>query len=732
MRDKKLEKKVRRTFSLQHDQSDCGVACLLSVVRYYGGNSSLERLRELSGTSKQGTTLLGLFQAANQLGFKAEGYEADSSSLIAHNQPVILLIQNEFLNHYIVCYGMVNDKFLIGDPANGVLYYSKSELEQKWQTKACLTLAPDNTFIKVQDIKKDKRKWLFSLLDEDCKFLAYTILLGIITASLGLTMAVFSQKLIDNILPLGNMRKLIAGIALVAFLLLLRTVLDGIRNWLIIRQTRDFNNRITDNFYSSLLLLPKLFFDTRKIGELIARLNDTQRVQRVIASIVGTSMIDLLTVLSSFVIMFYYSWEVGVFSLISLPFYFSLIYFFNNNIILTHRRVMQSYALSQGNYIVSMQGIADVKNHNCTSFFRRLNQAIYGDFQDKIVQLGEINIKLSILSGVFCVFFLVSALIYTSSMVFNNQMKTGELIAILGILTSLLPAVAGLALIAIPMNEAKVAFDRMYEFASLKPELKGTIIDFSFNSLEVKHLAFRFAGQKQLLKDISLNVRKGECVAIIGESGCGKSTFIQILQKFYPFESGNITVNGSFGLFDINTEYWRNIIGVIPQDISIFNGTLMDNILLGKEYEPFKMERFLSEYKFMSFIQSLPQGGATILGEEGIKISGGQKQLIALMRVLYRKPQLLILDEFTSSMDRDTERFVLQLLLKIKSETAVLIVSHRLYSLGNIADCIYIFSNGVISNWGTHNQLLLTSNLYSDCILNNTNQQLKLVSDSLS
>lgn len=712
-KNKLTTKYLRHTFTFQHDQSDCGVACLSSVIRYYGGSCSLENLRELSGTNRQGTTLLGLYQAANQTGFKAEGCEADIPSLIAHNQPAILhIVQNKVLNHYVVCYGFDKGRFIIGDPANGIVHYTEKELEQVWQSKTCLTLSPDDTFVKIS--KKSKKQWFFSLLSEDKELLIYSILLGIVMAVLGMSMAVFSQKLIDNIIPSSDIKKLIAGIVLLTFLLLTRVALDAIRNLLIIRQTCDFNNRITDRFYASLLSLPKPFFDTRRTGELMARLNDTQRIQRVIASIIGNIVIDALTAIVSFAFLLYYSWQIGLIALISLLFYFVLIYTFNNRIIKAQREVMQSYALSQSNYVVSMQGIAEIKNNNRIAFFRKLNQLFYGDYQEKMYQLGGINIKLSTLSGIFSILFLMAILGYSSFLVLSEQLKIGELMAILGISGSLLPTVSGLALITIPINEANVAFDRMYEFASLKPEEKGNITDIPLHSLEIRNIAFRFAGRKLLLKDISLSIKKGECIAIIGESGCGKSSFIQILQKFYSFESGKITINESIQLADVKTEHWRNIIGVIPQDITIFNGNILDNILMGEEYKPGITESFFSSYNFSPFIQSLPQGYATILGEEGINLSGGQKQMIALMRVLYRKPQLLILDEFTSGMDRESEKFALQLLNTIKSEIAIIFISHRLYSIKNIADRIYIFSEGTIPLYGTHEQLLQTSNFYSD------------------
>jgi len=342
-----------------------------------------------------------------------------------------------------------------------------------------------------------------------------------------------------------------------------------------------------------------------------------------------------------------------------------------------------------------------------------LNQIIYGNYQEKTFDLGKINVRLSVFSGVFSVLFLIGILLFTSIQVYNENMLLGELMAILGIAGSLLPSVASLALITIPINEAKVAFDRMYEFASMEKEQEGEKSLITFESLKIESLSFRFAGRSQLLKNINLSVNKNECIAIIGENGCGKSTLCQVLQKFYPIENGKIIVNDLFQLKEIFTEQWRDLIGVIPQDITIFSGNLIDNILLGKEGAPEQIIKFCEDYGFDAFIKELPQGYATLLGEEGINLSGGQKQLLALMRVLYKKPELLMLDEFTSAMDRKTERFVIDLLKKLKQEMSIIFISHRLHSLKHIADRIYIIEDRASNTFGNHQQLLKTDNFYS-------------------
>jgi len=708
------QKELQQTFTLQHDQSDCGVACLLSLIQYYGGSNHLEKLRELSGTTNQVTTLLGLFQAANQIGFLAEGNEADLQAIIDHKAPLILhVLIEERLQHYVVCYGYKNGKFIIGDPAKGITTYTKEQLESIWKSKTCLTLAPNKKFVKTETQSKNKKKWFLKLLKEDYRLISFSVLLGLAIAILGMAMAIFSQKLIDDILPSKNFTKLITGIALVAFLLLIRVLFTALRDYFLIRQTKDFNNRIVDHFYSSLLNLPKPFFDTRKIGELVARLNDTQRVQRVISHIVGNVVINALVTIVSLGFLFYYSWQTGLIASISLPFYFILIYSFNKRIISAQKEVMQGYAFSESNYITSMQGIATIKNNNRQIIFQKINQLIYGNFQEKSFNLGKINVRLSIFSGVFSVLFLIGILVYTSIQVFNETMLLGGLIAILGVAGSLLPSVASLALITIPINEAKVAFNRMYEFASMDREQKGDVEISDFNSLEIKNVSFRFAGRSQLLKEINIKANKNECIAIVGESGSGKSTLGQILQKFYAFENGTIIINNKINFFNIDTKSWRTILGVVPQDVIIFGGNVITNILLGQEDTPENIVKFCQDYGFETFINTLPQSYATILGEEGINLSGGQKQLIALMRALYKKPKVLLLDEFTSAMDRKTEKFVLDLLNKLKPELSIIFISHRLHSLPKIADRIYVLENGIISNFGTHDKLMKTTNFYS-------------------
>lgn len=709
--------KIKSTFVQQHDSSDCGIACLLSVIRYYNGECTFDRLRELSGTNLAGTSLLGLYQSANRIGFDAEGCITDSNELIKHGQPVILHISLKDNEHYVVCYGFNGKTFIIGDPAKGIEFWTVEALEKVWSSKACLTLYPNEKFECSTVIKKAKKDWIRTLIKEDINVLVSSSIMGVVIAALGMTMAVFSQKLIDDILPSKDSTKLWSGIGLLTFLLCARMGIYTLRKYFLLRQEKSFNNRIVSLFYDSLLFLPKSFFDSRKTGDLIARLNDTKRIQNTISQLLNNTIIDALIIIISLSFLFIYSWEIALIATISAPPLFFVIYKSNPKIIKHQQEVMGGYALSESNFINTIQGITTIKNFNKQSLFSRLNESIYGLYMDKIFNLGLINTKLGLISGLCSIFILIIILVYGAILVLHGDLKLGELMAVLTICNSIMPSIASLALVIIPINEAKVAFDRMFEFINIKPESK--IINniqysnINIESLSFEKVSFRFPGSSLLLEEISFKIRKGEITSIIGECGCGKSTISYLLSRLYEIESGNITLNEITPICDINISDWRDLLGIVPQDIHIFNGNIMDNICFDNSNTQI-MTDFLDKYGFTRYFDRLPQGIYTIIGEEGIKLSGGQKQLIALARTLFKKPQLLILDEITSAMDRNTEQYILNLLLKLKKEMAILFISHKLHILRDISDDICIIDSGKIQATGTHSELIhMEDNLYS-------------------
>jgi ABC-type bacteriocin/lantibiotic exporter with double-glycine peptidase domain len=706
----------KKAFVPQLEQSDCGVACLAGLVKYYGGEAKLDRLRELSGTGTQGTTMLGLCECARETGFEADAYQADIPALKENKKPCILhVIIDERQHHYVICYGFTGDRFIISDPAKGVALFTAEELSAIWKSKALLLLSPGSGFVLSADEKKEKTSWLRKLIETDLNILGVALFLGIAIAVLGLATAVFSQKLIDDILPNSKQVKLTVGLSLLFFLLTVRSLLLYIRQYFLLQQSRDFNNRIITLFYNSLLRLPKSFFDTRKTGELIARMNDTGRIQSTLSYLAANLMIDVLLVVVSSVFLLGYSWQLGLVGLLSVPAFFAITWMWNGKIVEAQKDVMRSYARNEGNYVDTIQGVSVIKSSNKEELYSQLTRNIYDSFQEKVYTLGKVRIGFNLAGDLISTVLMCAILSWGSVMVLDEGMKLGAFMAVVQMTGMLMPAAVRLALTNVQLQEAKVAFERMYEFASIRPEYeeardKEQLKE--FHSLEAVNISFRFPGRQLLLRNISFEVKKGEMIAILGESGSGKSTLLQVLERFYKHAEGAIQVNGIHSN-NTDTRSWRAITASVPQQVKIFNGTLIDNICLGEGAKHAEeVVSFCMQHGFHKYFMQLPQNYLTIIGEEGVSLSGGQQQLVAIARALYRKPQLLLMDEPTSAMDRNTEGFIMNILMQAKNEMGIVLVTHRTKT-AKLADRIYILENGVIHASGRHEELLLEENLYS-------------------
>ncbi|MEI6049341.1 MAG: peptidase domain-containing ABC transporter [Bacteroidota bacterium] len=709
--------KIKAGSVLQHDSSDCGAACLVSIIKYFGGSSTIEKIRKLSGTTQFGTTMLGLYQAANQSGMDATGFEASIKDIIDYDNILILHVTpKEGLEHYIISFGFENGKFIIWDPAKGLTTISEDELGKIWLSRKCLGLVANSSFKLEKEDKRGKKAWVLKTIKPEKELLIISVIVGILISVLGLIMAVFTQKLIDKILPSREIEVLIMASVLVLILLSSRIVLSAIRQFILLTQGKSFNIRIVDDFYSSLLFLPKSFFDTRKTGDFVARLNDTMRIQRVIADIAGVYIIDILILGITIIMLFYYSNISAILSLICLPAFYFIVYRWNKRIISAQHEVMAGYALSESNFINTLGGITEIKSMNWQNDFSGKNKNIYSEFQDRAFLLGKIKVKLSLITGLAGTLYLIIVLIYSSIQVMVSKMTQGELMAILSLSSTLLPSVLNLALINIPVSEAKVALNRMFEFTQIKPEEeeindKNEILN--IRHIELENISFRFPGQKLLLDNICLTIEKGKVVSLVGESGCGKSTLANIVLRFYSAESGKIVLNNKTDADKVDLKNWRSKVGIIPQEIHIFNGTILQNLLTElTESKINEMITTISGFGLSSFIESFPSGLMTLIGEEGINLSGGQKQLLAFIRVLIKKPDILVIDEGTSNMDRGTESIIMNLITRLKSEMGILLISHRINMVKNLSDYIYVIEDRIITNRGTHDDLIKVDNLY--------------------
>jgi ATP-binding cassette, subfamily C, bacteriocin exporter len=706
---------VKKFFVRQEDQSDCGAACLSSIIKYHGGDYPLDGIRQMTGTTRQGTTMLGLYQGAKELGFEAEGYSLDGiDNLKEVATPAILhvLMENR-LQHYVVFYGFEKKSLVIGDPGRGIERWDETKLKSVWQSRTVLQLTPGTTFKKTDNEDKAYGN-LIHWIKADGNILMAAMFLGFVIAILSLSTAVFSQKLIDVILPARELDKLSIGLVLFGLILLIRTGLGYIRSSFLIMQSRDLNNRMISSFFRSLLRMPKSFFDSKKTGDMVARMNDTRRIQATLSNLAGNLLVEVLVIIVSLAGVFFYSYVTGLLILGFVPVFAVILLKFNKPIMGAQKDVMSSYALNEANYIDVITGIAAVKSTGSIDLFHKGTTMLYNFFQDRVVKLGRIQINFSVATELASAALMMAVISTSSWFVLRNELAIGSLFALLYLSGSIGPSLMRIALFNIQIQEAKVAFKRMEEFTKIKSETdEGETESIpGFQKLTLDGVSFCYPGCTTLIDEINLEIRKGEMRTLLGESGVGKSTILQLIQRFYKATSGKIMVDNR-SIDELAMSVLRERIAVVPQDIKIFNSPLLFNIALSDNpAELSAVVAWCKQFHFDKFFEKFPQGYMTLLGEEGANISGGQRQLVGLARALYKDPEMLLIDEGTSAMDRQTEQFVLDLLQKIKESKGVLVVTHRT-KVASVSDYIYIVERGRITNHGTPLELLEHTNFYS-------------------
>ncbi|MGF1587315.1 MAG: peptidase domain-containing ABC transporter [Bacteroidales bacterium] len=712
-------RRLNKYFLTQHDRTDCGVVCLYNIIKFYEGEIRLEQLRTISGTNMQGTTLLGLKQAAVLSGFNAEGLRADMEYLKKIDSPVILHVTLEDnYKHYIIIYEYHKGHFKIGDPSTGITEMDEKELAEIWNSRSLLELSPiDGVFLKSRVHKNKMKSWFLDLIREDLTILTTIFITGIVVSLLGIAIAIYSQTLIDNLIPSGDLTRIVLATFFIFLILIFRSFTGYFRQSFIINQGRDINIRMIDKFFSRLLRQPLAFFNTRRTGDMVARLNDTNKIQQTITYITGELLINALLLIISLAAVYFYYPLAGLILTAGMPIYFLIAWAYHKSILDKQKNLMAAHAVNESNYISTIENVAVIKSSIKEQVFANHGKTIYGFFQQQIYNLGKTGINLNLLTEITGIILIMGITAASISAMLYNNMLPGEFVALLTLTNNIIPAGAALAFANIQLQSARVAFERTYEISSgeceydIRQDSQAKNIK-TFSTLRVKNISFRYPGRKLILDNFSLELNKGEIKTIFGENGCGKSTLFNIIQKFYTPESGSIELNGK-DLSGYSIQSFRKIIGVVPQQISLFNATIYENIILGASPESAKTSiKELETHDLLSFFEQFPEGLATMIEERGLNISGGQKKLIGLARALCHKPKLLLADELTSSSDRKMENFFIELFQKIKQEIPVIQITHNLKA-AKTSDEILILENGRVTSSGTHESLMQSENIYS-------------------
>ncbi|WP_321515208.1 peptidase domain-containing ABC transporter [Marinifilum fragile] len=701
----------------QHDITDCGAACLASISAHFKLKLPISRIRQMAGTDKKGTNALGLIKAAEKLGFTAKGVRGELDSLSKIPLPAIAhVVVKEVLQHYVVIY-KVTDKYVeVMDPGDGQIHKkSIAEFENEW-TGVLILMVPNESFVK-KDEKVSNISRFFFLLKPHKSILFQALFGAIVYTVLGLSTSIYIQKLTDFVLVDGNKNLLnLLSIGMVV-LIIFQIFIGTSKTVMVLKTGQLIDSRLILGYYKHLLKLPQRFFDTMRIGEIISRINDAVKIRAFINDTAISLIVNVFIVFFSFALMFIYSWKLALAMALIIPLY-ALVYFITNRLNKKQeRKVMEQAAELETQLVESLNSVKTIKQLSLEDFANLKTETRFIN----LLQTGYKSGLNAIFSGNSSEFlsriFTIVLLWFGGYLVIDQTITPGELMSFYAIIGYFTGPVASLIGMNKSVQNALIAADRLFEIMDLEREEEENMIELDKQhkgDLIFQDVSFSYGTRVDVFEKFNMKIPQGKITAIIGESGSGKTTIAALVQKLYPLNDGNIYI-GNVNIKYASNESLRNYVGIVPQNLDLFAGNVIENIAVG-EFQP-NMERILDICKqigILDFIEELPNGFQTWLGENGASLSGGQKQRLAIARALYRDPQVLILDEATSSLDSISEEQVQNCIKDLKEQgKTIVLIAHRLGTVLQ-SDKIIVLEKGKLMEEGSHTELYETKGKYYD------------------
>ncbi len=723
---------------------DCGPSCLRSIAKYYGKEISLDYLRNCSHTTRAGSSLLGIGEAAEKIGFRTIGARLSYEDL--KEEAPFPCIAHWQQKHFVVIYKIEKasplsflrrktegEVIYISDPAHGMLKYSKEEFLKNWavtkEEGIIMALEPGADFASAlpEHAKggSDGIRFIYKYLLR-YKQLIVQLIVGLLAASLlQLIFPFLTQSIVDVGIQQHNLHFIYLVLLAQLFLFLGRTSIEILRGYILVHLSTRININLLSDFFIKLMKLPLGFFDIKMTGDILQRINDHQRVENLLTSGTLNIIFSLMNLLVFSIVLFIYSSLIfAVFVTGSLVYFLWIFLLMKKRAELDYKRFSQ-LSQNQEKNLELIMGMQELKLHNAERKKR-------GQWEHMQVKLFKINLKTLAVgqaqtSGAavinelknIIISFLAARLVVTG----DGSFTLGVMLSVSYIIGQLNSPVLQLVEFIKSWQDARLSIDRINEIHSKPDEEKAGDNKTALipgGDIFINDLSFRYDGalaSTPVLKKITLVIPRNKVTAIVGSSGSGKTTFMKLLMKFYEPETGTIHI-GNTPLSSIYHAAWRDACGVVLQEGYIFNESIADNIAVSaNEFDKDRLQEAARMANIHEHITQMPLQYNTKIGQNGIGLSTGQKQRLLIARAVYKNPGILLFDEATSALDAKNERIIIENLEDFYKGKTVVVIAHRLSTVKN-ADKIVVLEKGEITEAGTHRDLVAKKGFYFDLVKN--------------
>lgn len=726
------------TFYRQHDAMQCGITCLKMVCKYYGREYSLDELSKLCSTSRAGVTLLGINEAASELGFRTFCGKPTIEQLTEAPLPAILHWNQ---NHFVVLYKVKKlrngkHRYYIADPGRDLLCYTDEEMQDYWAVVktlgdydrgVALFLQPMPQFYENNRQERSEKRSFGFLLGYLKQYRRYfgQIILGLLLGSIiQLIFPFLTQAIVDVGINYRDINFIYLILLAQLTLTISRTAVDFIRRWILLHISMRINISLISDFFIKLLRLPMSFFDTKLTGDIMQRMTDHRRIESFLTGQTLSILFSIINFIIFGIVLLCYNTSIfAVFALCSLIYAVWIILFLRKRKQLDYL-YFEKQAANNNKTLQFITGMQEIKLQDCEQ--RRRWE--WEDAQADLFDANMKSLKLQQTQEAGSIFInetkniIITVLAATA--VINNEMTLGMMLAVQYIIGQLNAPVEQLLNFIYSMQDVSISLERINEIHEKPNEasIAGALTSFDYPSgcdIKLNDVVFRYDKhlEPNIIDHVTTVLPRGKVTAIVGTSGSGKTTLIKLLLGYYPLLHGQIII-GSHPINDYNLKWWRRQCGVVMQDGFIFSESIARNIAVDDgEIDRKRLLHAARIANIEDYIENLPLKYNTIIGQDGIGLSQGQKQRILIARAVYKDPPYIFLDEATNALDANNERAIVENLARFYHGKTVVVVAHRLSTVRH-ADNIIVLEQGKIVESGQHEDLITAKGAYYNLVKN--------------